>query len=110
MIKVTVFYSLKKGDWFDVSYYLEKHMPLSKSIFAEALKGIAIEENTSATLNTDDPVSFKIIGHLFFESVEDFYEKFLPNKEILFEDALKYTNIVPTLQISKVLICQTPWI
>ncbi|WP_428229027.1 EthD family reductase [Flavobacterium sp.] len=110
MIKVTIFYPIKKGDWFDVSYYLEKHMPLSKSIFADVLKGIAIEENIVDLGVNEEVISYQIIGHLFFERVEDFYTSFLPNKEILFEDALQYTNVSAILQISKVLICQTPWI
>ncbi|WP_428229050.1 EthD family reductase [Flavobacterium sp.] len=110
MIKVTVFYPVKKTDWFDISYYLEKHMPLSKSLFGEVLKGIAIEENMTDSAAADQNGMYKIIGHLFFESMEDFYDKFLANKEILYQDALNYTNVIPVLQISKVLVCQTPWI
>ncbi|OXA70487.1 hypothetical protein B0A67_15845 [Flavobacterium aquidurense] len=110
MIKITIFYPVKSGDWFDVSYYLEKHMPLSKSIFGDVLKGIAIEEDTADLGVNKEVLSYQIIGHLFFENVEDFYERFLPNKEILFKDALQYTNVAPILQISKVLIWQTPWI
>ncbi|MCC9070636.1 hypothetical protein LNQ49_03355 [Flavobacterium sp. F-65] len=63
MIKVTVFYPVKENDWFDLPYYLNNHMPLSKSIFGAVLKGIAIEENTAAA--SDEVISYKIIGHLF---------------------------------------------
>lgn len=110
MIKVTVFYPVKEGDWFDVHYYLEKHMPLSQSSFGDRLKGIAIEENTASPDLNKNLVYYRVIGHLFFEKTEDFYEKFLPNEEILVEDAKRYTNVTPILQISKVLIWRTPWI
>lgn len=46
----------------------------------------------------------------FFDKIEGFYEGFLRNEEILFEDAKQYTNVKPVLQISKFLIWQTPWI
>ena len=43
MIKVTIFYPFHQGCWFDKDYYLQQHLPLSKSIFGKFLKGIAIK-------------------------------------------------------------------
>ncbi|WP_316779115.1 EthD family reductase [Pedobacter antarcticus] len=107
MIKVTIFYPVQTGQWFDKIYYLEKHLPLSKAVFGEALRGVLIEELIEADLSEGN-VSYQIIGHLFFDSTDDFYNKYLPAKELLFEDGLKYTNCIPFLQLSKVLYGDYP--
>lgn len=110
MVKVTIFYPFHQGCWFDKKYYLERHLPLSKLVFGELLKGIAIEEHVEPAIIIGEHISYEIIGHLFFEKEEHFYKKFLPEQERLSEDALNYTNIIPFIQINKVLLWQTPWI
>jgi uncharacterized protein (TIGR02118 family) len=110
MVKVTIFYPFHQGCWFDTNYYLEQHVPLSKSVFGEFLKGIAIEEHEDSAIINGELISYKIIGHLFFEKEEHFYRKFLPEQKKLSEDALNYTDIIPFIQINKVLVWQTPWI
>ncbi|WP_267402857.1 MULTISPECIES: EthD family reductase [unclassified Chryseobacterium] len=100
MFKITIFYPVKHNDWFDMEYYTEKHLALSKSVFGNYLKGIGIEKSESS-----DSV-YKVIGHLFFEEIEHFYNCFLPNKTILEEDAVHYTNVKAVIQISKVIVWQ----
>lgn len=109
MVKVTIFYPFHQGCWFDSDYYLNQHLTLSKSVFGNLLKGFAIEEQESA-LFTDDLILYKIIGHLFFEKKEDFFAKFLPEADRLSKDALNYTDIIPIIQINKILVWQTPWV
>lgn len=103
MYKVTIFYPVKDNDWFDMEYYMTTHMPLSKSVFGEALKGLAIEEAYNQQSGTHH-FPYQVIGHLFFEKTEDFYSKFLPNKEILEKDAKNYTNVEAIIQISRVVV------
>lgn len=103
MFKITIFYPVKENDWFDLEYYTQKHVPLSKSVFGDSLKGLAIEEAYNLENDAQD-YQYKVIGHLFFDKVEDFYERFLPKKEILEEDAKNYTNVDAILQISKVVV------
>lgn len=103
MYKITIFYPVKENDWFDMEYYVEKHVPLSKSIFGDSLKGLAIEEAYNHEQDAQNR-SYKVIGHLFFERIEEFYEKFLPKKRILEEDAKNYTSVNALIQISKVVV------
>lgn len=98
MFKITIFYSVNENDWFDMAYYTEKHVPLSKSVFGDSLKGLMIEEG-----NAPD-VPYKVIGHLFFEELDQFYDHFLPNKKRLEKDAENYTNVEAVIQISKVVV------
>ncbi|PIF46128.1 uncharacterized protein (TIGR02118 family) [Chryseobacterium sp. 52] len=103
MFKVTIFYPVKEGDWFDMEYYIQKHVPLSRSIFGGVLKGWAVEEADDQEGDGQN-FPYRVIGHLFFEKVEDFYTRFLPNKETLEKDALHYTNVKAVIQISRVIV------
>lgn len=104
MYKVTILYPVKAQDRFDMDYYIREHVPLSRSVFGSALKGLAIE-TAADTDNTVFPESpYKVIGHLFFEKVADFYDNFLPNQALLEADASRYTNVPPEIQISKVIM------
>lgn len=49
-------------------------------------------------------IFLKVIGHLFFEKMEDFYSKFIPTKEILEKDAKNYTYVEEGIQISRVMV------
>jgi len=42
------------------------------------------------------------MGHLYFDSVEDFQNSFGPNAEEIMADIPNYTNIEPVIQISQV--------
>lgn len=103
MIKITIFYPVNKDDWFDMDYYLQKHVPLSKSVFGDSLKGLAIEEACLSEEAKSENFPYKVIGHLFFEKAEDFYSRFLSKKELLEEDAKNYTNVSAIVQVSKVI-------
>lgn len=105
MFKVSIFYPVKENDWFDMEYYLQKHVPLSRSVFGKSLKGLAIEEAYNDEKNETYQYLYKVIGHLFFEKVEDFYLNFLPNEELLRKDSENYTNVDPILQICRVIVC-----
>jgi uncharacterized protein (TIGR02118 family) len=104
MIKITVFYPLKENDWFDLKYYSQKHATLSKSIFGDSLRGLVIEEAYSYENSDAQDFPYKVIGHLFFDHVDDFYARYLPNKDLLTDDAKNYTNVNPVIQISKVIV------
>ena len=100
MVKVTVFYPVKEGDFFDMEYYSTQHVALSSSVFGDALKGLGIEQVS----NNSPECLYQVIGNLFFETEQDFYDRYLPNAEILAQDAIQYTNVTPILQISNLVL------
>jgi uncharacterized protein (TIGR02118 family) len=104
MIKITVTYSVGKNDWFDMDYYINKHVPMSQSIFSEVLKGMTIDYITD-----EEHQIAQVTGALFFESVVDFYKKFIPAKDALTEDTALYTNSKSTFQISEIKLWRTSW-
>jgi len=101
MIKVNFFYPNEEGSTFDLDYYVNIHVPLSKECFGAALKRISIDSGISGIMPDSKP-PFHAIGSLYFDSVESFYEAVMPHVETLRADAEKYASHEPTIQISEV--------
>lgn len=49
------------------------------------------------------PPPYAAMGHMYFESVEDFEKAFAPHAEKIFNDMRNFTNTQPVIQISEVI-------
>lgn len=103
MIKVAVMYPNGAGNNFNMTYYLDTHIPLVLQRFGAALKGTAVEQGLGG-FQSGSPPPFVVMAHFLFESVEAFQEAFAPHAQELLGDIPNYTNIQPTIQISEVKI------
>jgi uncharacterized protein (TIGR02118 family) len=101
MIKVSVLYPNGDGTTFDIAYYSEKHMPMVKDLCGDACKGIAVDQGLGGA-EPGSPPAYVAIGHLLFESVDEFQAAFAPHAEQIMGDIVNYTNAAPTVQISEV--------
>lgn len=110
MVNITITYPIEEGNWFDMNYYLGHHVVLSTSIFGDVLKGITIEKCERKGSGSDELVCYAVIGRLFFENTDDFYNRYLPKKDILEKDLLNYTDVKPIAQISNIVYWKTPWV
>jgi uncharacterized protein (TIGR02118 family) len=100
MIKVSVFYPNSPGAKFDMAYYTTKHMPMVKRLVSSC-KGIAAEQGLGGGTPGSAP-TYIGIGHLLFDSVEDFQNDFGPHAPQILADIPNYTNAQPVIQISQV--------
>ena len=101
MIKVSVLYPSDRGSRFDRDYYLNRHIPMVRKRLGSSLKGISVDFG----LDGKDPGSrppFLAMGHLLFDSLDDFEAAFGANLETFKKDVPNYTDIEPTVQISEV--------
>ncbi|MEL0081784.1 MAG: EthD family reductase [Gammaproteobacteria bacterium] len=103
MIKVSVIYPCSDDSQFDIDYYCESHMPMVQGLLGEACTGIAAEEGIAGGA-PGAPAPYHAMGHLYFNSIEDFQTSFGPNAEQIMADVPNYTNVDPTLVVSKVRI------
>ncbi|MFL6469059.1 MAG: EthD family reductase [Pyrinomonadaceae bacterium] len=103
MVRVTFLYRNSGSSRFDLDYYLNDHLSLSRQVFGEALKGIWIDRGTSGAEPGSQP-PFHVIANLLFDSVDDFYAALLPRMHELIADAAKYTDAETLIQISEVLL------
>ena len=101
MIKVTVFYPHSSGASFDIDYYVRKHVPMVRDLLGKACKGAAVEYGLSGPTPGSAP-SYIAMGHLYFDTVNEFQEAWTPNAQQIVADIPNYTNIPPLIQISEV--------
>ncbi len=107
MIKISILYPNNKGARFNVSYYVETHMPMSIKLLGAhpGFKGVSVEHGLGGVAPGSEP-TYIAMCHLLFNSVEDFLAAFTPNAEALQSDMPNYTDIEPVIQISEVLIAR----
>ncbi|MEX2603126.1 MAG: EthD family reductase [Gracilimonas sp.] len=77
MTKVTVFYPNTGSEIFDMDYYCNKHVPMVRNLFGDALKNLTIEKGIAGG-DPDSPPSFAALGNMYFDSVNDFQNAFAP--------------------------------
>lgn len=101
MIKVSVFYPNEEGKKFDMTYYLEKHMPLVQQLLSPACKKTEVDKGIGGGM-PGSPAPYTAIGHLFFDSVEEFANAFGPNAPAIMGDIPNYTDIAPVVQVNEI--------
>jgi uncharacterized protein (TIGR02118 family) len=101
MIKVSVFYPNSDDATFDMDYYVNTHMPLVHQRCSPAIKGMSVDEGVAGGAPGESAL-YAAIGHLLFDSVEDFQGAFGPHTDEIMGDAPNYTRIQPVIQISEV--------
>jgi uncharacterized protein (TIGR02118 family) len=101
MIKVSVLYPNRQGTNFDMSYYINRHMVMVQQLLGTRLKGMSVEQGISGA-QPGSSASYVAMGHLLFDSVEDYQTSFGPHAEAILADIPNYTNSEPIIQISEV--------
>jgi len=101
MIKVSVMYPQKDGARFDMGYYLDTHMKLVKDRLGAACKSMSVEEGLSGAAPDTSP-AYVCMGHMLFDSVDEFQQAFGPHVEEIMGDIPNYTDIEPIVQISDI--------
>jgi uncharacterized protein (TIGR02118 family) len=101
MIKVSVFYPNGSDARFDMAYYLDRHMPMVRDLMGGALKGMNVEQGLAGG-QPGVAAPYIALGHLLFESVDEFQSAFDTHSAAILGDIPNYTNMQPTVQISQV--------
>ena len=105
MIQVSVLYPCIEGSKFDIEYYCDTHMRMVREALGPALKGLSVESGLSGGA-PGSPPAFVAIGHLLFNSLEDFQSAIAPHNASFMADLPNYTNIKPIILVSKVRLWQ----
>lgn len=103
MIKVSVMYPNGNGSTFNMDYYSNKHVPMVAGLLGNYVKNAAIEKGLAGG-DPDSNAPFAAMGHLYFDTIEDFENSFGPNAEEIMADLVNFTNVQPTIQISEVIV------
>jgi len=100
---VSVLYPNSETTKFDIDYYLAHHMPLVQKLLGAALRGVFVEEGVSGGQADSSPACVAM-GHLLFDTVEDYRASFDPHAAAIVGDIPNYTNSQPTIQVSEVML------
>jgi uncharacterized protein (TIGR02118 family) len=103
MIKFSVFYPNEEGKKIDMDYYVNSHIPMVQEKLGGALKGGTVDQGIAGP-EPGSPAIYVAMGHLLFDSVEEFQSAFGPHMEAIMADIPNYTDILPSVQISEVKI------
>jgi uncharacterized protein (TIGR02118 family) len=101
MVKISVFYPREEGKHFDIEYYCKRHIPMVQKLCGNALRSASVERGLSG-MTPGSPAAYLAMGHLLFDSVEDFQASFDPHLGPIVGDVPNYTNSEPVIQISEV--------
>jgi uncharacterized protein (TIGR02118 family) len=103
MIRLTVLYPNTEGAWFNMDYYLQKHVPLVKERIASfGPVRVDVEEGMTGAA-PDTPSPFCLIFSMTFKSLEDLQTVMTMYGEELVADIVNFTNIQVIMQISRVI-------
>jgi len=100
-LKVSAFYPNGEGHYFDMDYYCNVHTPMVTELLGDTMKGMSVEQGITG-LEPGSKPNYIAMGHMYFDSIEDFQNSFGPHVEKIMNDVPNYTNIEPNLIISKV--------
>lgn len=105
MIRVTVLFPKTSDSHFDMEYYLNKHVPMTKA----KLQGLGfpveaqVDEGV-ASLTPGEPAPYAAIGYLMFEKMEDLQHGLATHGAEIMSDIPNFTNVQPQIQIGSVVL------
>lgn len=107
MIKISILYPDNPSARFDMSYYIDTHIPMSIGLLSahSGFKGVSVERGLGGAM-PGTGATYIAMCHFLFNSAEDFMAAFMPHAEVLQGDMPNYTDIEPIIQISEVLISE----
>lgn len=99
--KVSVLYPAGEGKMFDMKYYEEKHMPMVASYLGANLLSYEIIKGVSGR-TASDQAPFMAIGSFHVKDIDAYHKAIAEHINEIVADFQKYTNVQPTVQISKI--------
>lgn len=103
MIEVTVMYPCAEGARFDHAYYRDRHMPMVKARLGSACAYYTVEKGLAGRA-PGSPPAFVATCAFICNSAEGYLAASQENGAEIRGDIANYTDIVPVIQISEVVV------
>jgi uncharacterized protein (TIGR02118 family) len=101
MIRLNVIYPDAPDAYFDMDYYINKHIAMVKELCGDAVKGCTVEQGLGGP---GGPAPYRVIARISVDSMEDFEKYVAPHDPEFGADVPNFTNIIPIVQINEVVI------
>jgi uncharacterized protein (TIGR02118 family) len=102
MIRLSALYPTEDGKNFNLDYYSNKHVPMVRKLLGNACKMATIEQGLSGLAPASKP-AYAVMGHLYFDSIDDLQQSFGVHAETIVADIPNFTDIAPVVQIGEVI-------
>ena len=100
MAVLSVMYPNQPGARFDETYYLERHIPLVRRVWAPmGLTEVRLLRGASTP--DGGPAPFQMIALVAFRSIDALHQALAAHSEEVFASIQRYTDIQPIMQISE---------
>jgi uncharacterized protein (TIGR02118 family) len=108
MTRITILYPSAPGTRFDMTYYLDHHMPRSIALLSThpGFRGVWVDRGVGGGA-PGAPAPHIALCQYLFDSAESFMEAFTPHAAELQGDISNYTDVTPVIQISEVIVART---
>ena len=103
MIRLTVMYPDAEDAYFDMDYYLNKHIAMVKELCGDAVKECSVERGLGGG-GPGAPAPYRVITRLCVDSMGDFEKYVAPHDPAFAADVPNFTNIKPVIQINEVVL------
>ena len=104
MIRISVMYPSGEGKKFDYDYYTKTHMGMVRSRWGGmGLVKVEVDRGVAGGV-PGAPAPYAAVGHVFFDSLENFQKASKAHGQELFADVPNFTDIAPQVQISEVIL------
>ncbi|ARN20189.1 EthD family reductase [Piscinibacter gummiphilus] len=103
MIKVTVMYPYTEGARFDHDYYRDRHMPMVKARLGSACAYYTVDKGLAGGA-PGAPPAFVAMCAFVCESAEGYAAAVQAHGAEIRGDIAHYTDIVPVVQVSEVVV------
>lgn len=99
MVKISIFYPNQPDGWFDMAYYLERHIPMTLERVGKhpGYRRVMVEEGMGGE-QPGSTATYAAICSFEFDSKDSFLAAFEPNWPVIEADVPNYTNLEPTLE------------
>ena len=98
MIRIAAVYRRQEGKYFDMDYYVHKHLPIVWQKFSPfGMSKIEVDQPAEAPGGGQSP--FFAIGYLYFPSVAHFQKAYATVGHEVVGDIIKYTDVTPMIQV-----------
>jgi uncharacterized protein (TIGR02118 family) len=107
MVVCSIIYPNQAGARFDFDYYLGKHIPLVTGVLSAhpGYRGVRVERGLTGS-PPGTPAASLAMCHFAFDTVENYRAALLPRADEIRADIANYTDVVPAVQFSDVLVDQ----
>src|SRR5688572_21346328 len=103
MFRVLIMYPKTPESTFDTTYYVERHLPVVREIFADlSLVDIQVDVGLGTGMPGQD-APYASVSLFSFEKLEDFQTGMAARGNEIIADVPNYTNVQPVFQINQVL-------